>query len=95
MGGLPTDRTVYAVVAHPRKPNVIFAALREAIYRSQDAGLTWTPLKTGPLRVVALAMHPEQVNVLYAATGAGVLYRSENSGESWEQRTEALRSMGR
>lgn len=95
MGGLPTEKTVYAVASHPRKPQAIFAALREGIYRSQDAGSTWVLLKGGPSRVVALTIHPERTEVLYAATGEGAVYRSEDGGTSWRRRTEAAGGIGR
>ena len=95
MGGLPTEKTVYAVASHPRKPQVIFAAFREGTYRSLDAGRTWAILKGSPSGVVALAIHPERPEMVYAATGAGAVYRSEDSGESWQQHTETLQGMRR
>ena len=88
MGGLPAEKTVYAVASHPRKAEVIFAAFREGIYRSPDGGKTWAILKGGPSGVVALTVHPERPEVLYAATGEGAVYRSEDSGTSWRQQTK-------
>ena len=95
VGGLPTDKTVYAVASHPAKPQVIFAAFREGIYRSPDGAKTWAILKGGPSGVVALAIHPEQPEVLYAATGEGAVYRSQDGGISWQQQTKGARVMGR
>ena len=89
MGGLPTDRTVYAVASHPRKPHVIFAALREGIHRSSNGGKDWTMLKGGPTGVVTIAVHPERTDVLYAGTGEGAVYRSEDGGTSWRLQTKA------
>jgi len=95
VGGLPTDKTVYAVASHPAKPQAIFAAFGEGIYRSPDGGKTWAILKGGPSGVVALTIHPEQAEVLYAATGEGAVYRSQDGGISWQQQTKAARVMGR
>lgn len=95
MGGLPADKTVYTVVSHPAKPQVIFAAFREGIYRSPDGGRTWASLKGSPSGVVALAIHPDRPEVLYAATGEGAVYRSQESGASWRRQTKAIWSMGR
>lgn len=95
MGGLPTDRTVYAVVSHPRKPHVIYAAVRDGIYRSSDGGKTWEILKGGPSGVVAIAFHPERPEVLYAATGVGAVFRSEDGGTNWRQQTEAVQGKKR
>ena len=95
MGGLPTEKTVYAVASHHRKPQVIFAALREGIYRSPDGAKTWAILKGSPSGVVALTIHPERPEVLYAATGEGAVYRSEDGGTSWQQQTKVAHGKGR
>jgi len=95
VGGLPTEKTVYAVASHPRKPEVIFAAFREGIYQSPDGGKSWEILKGGPSGLVALAVHPERPEVVYAATGDGAVYRSQDGGISWQQRTKPARVMGR
>ena len=95
MGGLPADKTVYAVVSHQAKPQVIYAALREGMYRSPDGGKTWAILKGGPSGVVALTIHPERPEVLYAATGEGAVYRSEDGGTSWQQQTKVAHGKGR
>jgi len=42
-----------------------------------------------------LTIHPERPEVLYAATGEGAVYRSEDGGISWQQQTKAARVMGR
>ncbi len=85
MGGLPADKTVYAVASHPRKAHVIFAALREGIYRGQHGRTAWTRLDGGPSGVVALAIHPEQPEVIYAATWEGAVYLSEDGGRIWRE----------
>jgi len=95
VGGLPTDKTAYAVASHSAKPQVILVAFRDGIYRSLNGGKDWTILKGGPTGVVALAIHPEQAEVLYAATGEGAVYRSQDGGMSWRQQTKAAKIMGR
>ncbi len=57
----------------------------QAVWRSVDGGNTFR-LACGEMfieaEVRALAVHPDQSNVLYAGTDAG-LYRSDNGGEQW------------
>ncbi|MGH9475394.1 MAG: WD40/YVTN/BNR-like repeat-containing protein [Terriglobales bacterium] len=60
------------------------------IYKSTDAGATWTELKghglpAQPYGRIALEFAPSQPDLLYAEIQArhGVFWRSEDSGENW------------
>ncbi|MDW3195404.1 MAG: T9SS type A sorting domain-containing protein [Cytophagales bacterium] len=73
------------------------------IYKSLDGGLNWAILQstTGEnvsnfLNTNRIIVHPENANLLYAATSNGVrqdfisgIFKSENGGLSWEQLLEA------
>ena len=84
------------VVSHPDHADVIWAgAAGGGIWFSQDAGKTWQALwhKQESLNVGALAIDPNDPDVLYCGTGEsnlsadsypGVgLYKSTNGGKSW------------
>lgn len=94
------------LVMHPSNPDVLYAALgrvagdtANGVYRSTDAGATWTKLGGGfPSRDVGrinLAIAPSQPSILYAsvqndfndAGGANGsllgIYKSTDGGESW------------
>ena len=78
------DRTVYAAVHG------------HGIYRSQDAGATWTrPGFRGmdDLAVMGLSVSPVTSTEIYAWTGT-TLFRSVNGGEKWSKRTSGLPSGG-
>jgi hypothetical protein len=70
--------------------NYMEAGNSTGVYKSTNAGLTWT--KTAPLftdnQYVAfqLIQHPTKPNVLYAATDKG-LYCTINGGDSWVRST--------
>lgn len=87
--------------ASPALGNVVFAASDDAILKSADAGETWTAIpephvlagRTGERFHLAGRVHVHAVRVvqlgkgapvLFAGTDAG-LFRSVNSGISWEQ----------
>jgi photosystem II stability/assembly factor-like uncharacterized protein len=57
------------------------------LYRSTDQGYTWQTLNPPELSAVggalALAAHPEDADLVWAATGAGLLH-SRDAGASWE-----------
>lgn len=68
------------------------------IHKSTDGGESWTKLSQGLPKVnmgkIGLAISPQQPNIVYAAiellrTKGGV-YRSSNSGMSWEKRSDAV-----
>ncbi|MEO1084289.1 MAG: hypothetical protein AAFY88_08605, partial [Acidobacteriota bacterium] len=91
---------VHDVVSDRRFPQVLYAATTRGVYRSGDAGLTWSPRRQGlgemPVRSVAVepadsyARNPsEEATILAATRGAGV-YRSSNSGRSWRARSGGL-----
>lgn len=57
------------------------------IYRTDDAGKNWKEVYTEPgsgTVITALASHPEHPQVLYAGTSAGVVIKTVNGGEKWE-----------
>ncbi|MCW4041915.1 MAG: hypothetical protein NWE83_14335, partial [Candidatus Bathyarchaeota archaeon] len=54
------------------------------VYKSEDGGLTWVNINQGVIKAPcrALALHPTNPDVIYAA-GAGGVYLTIDGGESW------------
>src|SRR5580765_8310131 len=71
-GGLVT-----AVAIDPLTPARVYAASARALFASEDAGATWTPLAHGAAHhaVTALAIEPGAPSVLYVGTNGGGLLR--------------------
>jgi photosystem II stability/assembly factor-like uncharacterized protein len=99
------------VVLDPRRPDVLIAAAYQrrrhvwtlidggpesALYRSTDAGATWTKLKSGlptvDLGRIGLALAPSNPDMVYAiieaAAKKGGIFRSADSGVTWERRND-------
>ncbi len=87
----PTDaRVLYAALPAARNPDG-----ETAIWRSADAGVTWSAANHGleGERVVALAVDPEQPARLFAVAAPqgcesddpGGIYRSLNAGRTWQR----------
>ena len=99
------------VVMDPRNPAILIAAAYQrrrhvftlidggpesALYKSTDAGATWTKLKTGlpaeDLGRIGLAMSPVNPDVVYATIESidkkGGIFRSTDLGATWERRNE-------
>lgn len=97
----------------PRNPDVLYASSHQrerrvyskidggpesAIYKSVDAGATWTKLKKGlpggDVGRIGLALSPANPNIIYAVIelpgNKGGVYRSTDMGESWEKRSDKV-----
>ncbi len=108
--GLQGSRHVGRILIHPDNPNTVFVAAlgslwgpneERGLYRTTDGGETWTRLlrPSAYTGVVEVQMHPENPDVLFAATfqrerrmwsmvgggEEGGLYRSNDGGDSWSR----------
>jgi photosystem II stability/assembly factor-like uncharacterized protein len=100
------------VILDPRNPDIVLAATHQrerkyytlihggpesAIWRSTDAGKTWTKvttgMPTGELGRMGLAYAPSNPSMIYAqieaSEGRGGLYRSTDNGVTWERRNNS------
>jgi photosystem II stability/assembly factor-like uncharacterized protein len=99
------------VVIDPNNPDTLYAAAYQrrrhvftminggpesALYKSTDAGATWTKLTRGlptsDMGRIGLAISPVDTNVIYATIEAadkkGGIFRSTDRGGNWERRNE-------
>ncbi len=99
------------VILDPRNPDVLYAASYQrrrgvgvligggpegAIFKSIDAGVTWTKLTTGLPRGdvgrIGLAISPQNADVIYATIAAkppeSGFYRSTDRGTNWEKMSD-------
>jgi ligand-binding sensor domain-containing protein len=77
---------VTSIVIDPATPANVYAGLDgSGIYRSSNAGGTWTNTGTQPtnMHIRALAINPAITSRLYAGTYGGGVFRSVNSGADW------------
>jgi photosystem II stability/assembly factor-like uncharacterized protein len=94
---------VHKVVSHPSNPDRMFLQHHWGIYRSDDAGNSWTDIGNGVPSDFGFAMEidPHDPNTVYVipiesdefrCTPEAKLrvYRTRNSGDSWEPLTEGL-----
>jgi photosystem II stability/assembly factor-like uncharacterized protein len=90
-GGDIRGAAVLRIAPSPADANVAYAATRGAesgvgVYVSHDRGATWMGASTGlpPGAYYALATNPGDSTVAWAGSNRGGLYRTLDSGESWE-----------
>ncbi|HML17632.1 MAG TPA: hypothetical protein VK419_11420, partial [Bryobacteraceae bacterium] len=103
--GFVNTGSVGAVAVAPSNPNIVFAGMGEAcvrgdasygdgVYKSTDAGKTWTNVGLKLTRSIArVRIHPHNPDLVYVAAlgdpwgpspDRGV-YRSKDGGRSWEK----------
>ena len=70
----------------PTHAGVMYVTSREGIHKTIDGGTTWKAINNGlaSLNIRVLAISPLDSQILYAGTNGSGLYRSRDSGESWE-----------
>ena len=86
------NREVSAMVMHPSNPSYIVAATSGGIYRSQNAGSTWTLESSNTSFYKDIKYKPGSTTVLYASetSGGADFYCSTNGGDTWIQITSGL-----
>jgi photosystem II stability/assembly factor-like uncharacterized protein len=100
------------LIMDPRNPDILLAAIHQrqrryfgmvhggpesALWRSLDAGKTWTQVRggfpTGDLGRIGLNYAPSHPSTIYAEVeaneGRGGLYRSTDNGVTWERRNNS------
>ena len=83
MGGLPTS-TVNGFTVHPSNPKIMYVGMRDGIFRSNNAGESWTRAANGPKNVAAVTINPKKPSEVLAATIDGKIFRSNDGGVRWE-----------
>ena len=81
------EADVRAIAVNPSNANVLYAGTEKGIFRSDNAAESWHPL-SGPmdeLEVWAITIDPRTPDTLYAGTCPSALFKSTDSGDSWEQ----------
>ena len=86
MGGLPTRRTVNGFSVNPENPKVMFAAMRDGLFRSADTGVSWQPAGKTLRNMAAVAINPKRPEEVSAASEGGTLYVSTDGGATWTER---------
>ena len=92
--GLPERVEVQGIALHPDNPAIVFAGTNDGPYRSSDRGDHWERLdypRVAP-GVWSFLFRPGDPRVMYLGTAPGKIYRSVNSGDSWQKLSATMGS---
>jgi len=86
-----SDR-VAAVVVHPTKPNIIYVATEEGVYKTRNSGQGWKRLTEGlnRIRVMNLAIDPLLPANVFVGTLTDGVYKSPDGGRRWLSRNAGI-----
>jgi photosystem II stability/assembly factor-like uncharacterized protein len=95
------DQTqTWALAQSPHDDNVLLAGTREArLYRSDDAGRTWSPLDVGLAtwcagvevpRVTQILFDPQDQNLVWASVEIDGVWRSTDGGRTFDKHVQGL-----
>jgi photosystem II stability/assembly factor-like uncharacterized protein len=96
---LSQNQAVNEMVMDHTNPNVLVAATRDGIYRTVDAGVTWSQRLsvTGTRDTKEIVMDPSNSNILYAAVSHAFggnanngIYKSTDNGVTWARLTNGI-----
>lgn len=89
----PVASVVNVLLVSPASPSTLYAAgiagSSEGLFRTTDAGSTWTNIVSGT-SFTALAARASEPSTLYAGSWKGWVSRSDDSGDTWSQSEVAL-----
>ena len=77
--------TVYAIATDPLDKRAMLIAEKDGIYRTTDEAQTFAKTNTGPADVGTIWFDITNSKLAIAATNAGVIYTSDDSGLSWKK----------
>jgi|GEM_PF-885575 len=79
--------TVNDIVVDPERNCTIFAAIHNALYKTDDCSRSWDKIYFEPTKgkyMTALAISYHDHNIVYAGTSGGTLIKSEDGGVNWD-----------
>ena len=80
------NTTIYTLATFHNDLRTMYAGTKDGLWKTTDEGNTWIQIEgLKGLKIAAVVIDPSNSQNLIASTEAGIIYRSLNAGESWQQ----------
>lgn len=81
----------------PTNDNIIYVVVNEVLYRSNNAGVTFSQVATFPRDITAIEVNNTDSNIVYVASAfsTGKVYKSLNQGTTFTDITNNLPNLGK
>lgn len=83
---------VQRLIIHPTNPDILLAATRTGIFRTDDGGDTWTLVN--PAHCYDMAFNTANPDIIYASSSSDI-YVSDDAGATWSVLNNSLCGSGR
>lgn len=86
--GMYSGSQVWALARHPTDPHILFAGSDTGLYRFDQQEQNWTHIESpmdDAMLTTAIAIAPDNPEMILAGTQPAALYRSDDGGMRWRQ----------
>lgn len=80
--GLPERSRVYSLAASPADPKIVFAGMRQGVFKTIDGGQSWIRA-TDHIADAIVTVNPAKPSEVYAVGADGTLIASKDAGVTW------------
>jgi len=87
------DTLAQSLAIDPQNPSTIYVGTDgpAVIYKSTDAGETWTSMSLPDTSVICITIAPTNSNTIYVGTEVGVnVFKSTDAGQTWHKKSNGL-----
>ncbi|MGH7256412.1 MAG: WD40/YVTN/BNR-like repeat-containing protein [Nitrospirales bacterium] len=92
--GCGRSDAIVVITLHPEKPDILYVATNDYIFKSRDGGETWENISRGLThsRVISMAIDPAYPATIYAGTKGDAVFKSHDGGQRWKSLRAGLDS---
>jgi photosystem II stability/assembly factor-like uncharacterized protein len=84
------DKDVRSLAISPAAHRVVYAGTTQGLFKSANAGGSWSPSGFSEGTVSALAVDPNDARIVYAGVAGRGVFRSVNGGATWTPLNDGL-----